>query len=476
MSPEQYLKQKARSLAIGKCYISEDIEECGEGTVFVTRLHNGGKVSMGFYLVDIYCLGVIDSGYQLRMEEEEVQEFVSYRHKMRECSYEEVHNWIYGAIAFAEEGGIEPDKSFSLTQYMLEEDTDDIPLIEYEFGKDGQHFLVCHTVQEANRYLPVLKAHLGNDVQFVIEDGKYDVPDLDKETIMERLANFEDSPLVKTYGPSTEYTYQHPMYPETLQLTTPDWFYEELNKPANSISLKEELVNRILELPYDLVRENLERIILYHLGQTCECIPEDIEEDDYTGIIGNSVILLGEVGNADSSLDVVLELLRQNDDFFHYLFGDAGADIFVPTLYLLGQNRLDCLTDFVKEEGLDTYCKSHVFTGITQIALHQPERRGEILKWYREMIRFAIQKLPETQWFDCDLAAFLVCELIDLQAKELLPDIQDLFGTGLVSLGVCGDYRSVSRDIVDPRCAGHAENCILDVRERFADMRLTWGR
>ena len=170
LSPEQYLKQKARSLEIGKCYISDNFKECGEGAIFVTRLHKGGKISMAFYLVDIYCLGVKDSLYRLRMEEEEVQEYLTHYKKMNEISYEEAHNWIYGAIAFAEEGGIEPDKSFQLTKYMLEEDTDDIPLIEYEFGKDGEHFLVCHSVQEANRYLPTLKAHLGNNVKFVIED------------------------------------------------------------------------------------------------------------------------------------------------------------------------------------------------------------------------------------------------------------------------------------------------------------------
>ncbi len=28
--------------------------------------------------------------------------------------------------------------------------------------------------------------------------------------IMERLANIEDSPLFKSYGPRTKYTYQHP--------------------------------------------------------------------------------------------------------------------------------------------------------------------------------------------------------------------------------------------------------------------------
>lgn len=476
LSPEQYLKQKARSLEIGKCYISEDLEDCGEGIVFVTRNHKGGKVSMGFYLVDIYCLGVKDSHYQLRMEEEELQEYVSQYTKMRECSYEEAHNRIYGAIAFAEEGGIEPDKSFALTQYMLEEDSDDIPLIEYEFGKNGQHFLVCHSVSEANRYLPTLREHLGNNFKFVIEDGKYDIPDLDEETIKERLANFADSPMFKSYGPKTEYTYQHPTYPEKLELTTPDWFYEELYKPENEIYLKDDLVNRILELPHELVRENLERIILYHIGLTCEGITKDYEKDGFTGIVGNSVILLGEVGNSESSLEAVLETLRQNRDFYDCHWGDASNQILTPTIYLLGQNRLDRLMEFVKEEGLDTYSKSEVFPAVTQIGLRQPERRDEIIKWYREVIRFAIKKFPETQWFDCDLAAFLVCELVDLQANELLPDIKNLFDTGLVSLGVCGDYHSVSRDIVDPRCAGRTETCILDIHKRFADMKRTWER
>lgn len=42
---------------------------------------------------------------------------------------------IFGAIAFAEEAGITPSNSFELTQYLLEEDTEDVPLIEYDYGK-----------------------------------------------------------------------------------------------------------------------------------------------------------------------------------------------------------------------------------------------------------------------------------------------------------------------------------------------------
>ena len=63
-----------------------------------------------------------------------------------------VHNWIYGAIAWANEAGISPHKSFSVTQYMLEEDTEDIPLIEYEFGCNGKHRLCCSSKIEANKY------------------------------------------------------------------------------------------------------------------------------------------------------------------------------------------------------------------------------------------------------------------------------------------------------------------------------------
>ncbi len=475
LSPEQYIKQRARSLAIGKCYMTKDIRECGEGEFIVTRMHTNGKISFASYLVDIYCLGVKDSCYYLRNEADDFYEMIN-ESPLTECSYEELHNWIYGAVSFAQEAGIEPDRSFKLTQYMLEEDTDDIPLIEYEFGKDGKYFLICNSVAEANRYMPILEEHLGNNFQFVIEDGKNlrDLDDLDEETMNERLKNIEDSPMFKSYGPQTKYTYQHPNYPTELKLTTPDWFYEELNDPDNKIYLKEDLVNRILQLPYDLVRENLEKIILYHIGKTCEEIPEGYETKGFTGIVSNAVILLGEVGNTDSSLDVIIELLRQNGDFMEYHFGDAGFETYVPTLYLLGQNHLDYLMDFVKEEGIKTYSKCNVLAAVTQIAIHQPERRGEVIEWYRKVTRFATKMLPQTQWFDSELAGLLVCELIDIQAQELLPEIKKMFETGLVDLGICGNYAEVCRSIIDPRHKGHPDDCILNVYERFADMKLRW--
>ena len=46
---------------------------------------------------------------------------------------------------------------------MLEEDDDNIPLIEYEYGKNGKNTLVAHSRLEASRYLPLLEKNLGKD-------------------------------------------------------------------------------------------------------------------------------------------------------------------------------------------------------------------------------------------------------------------------------------------------------------------------
>lgn len=194
LSPEQYLKQRARTLPIYQCYINDDADEDGMAMIIVSREHTGGRISMAGYLVDMYCLGVKDTFYKLRMEIEELEEFMDNQPvEFRECSYEEAHNRIFGAIAFAEEGGIEPHKDFRLTQYMLEEDTDDIPLIEYEYGKDGKHFLVCHSHLEASRYLPTLRKHLGDDFDYLIVDQERDeVLDDDDE---EYDDEYDDKPI-----------------------------------------------------------------------------------------------------------------------------------------------------------------------------------------------------------------------------------------------------------------------------------------
>lgn len=470
LSPDQFVKQRARSLEIGSCYVSKDLESAGEGQVIVTRMHTGGKVSVAFYLVDIWCLGLKDSFYRLRMEEYEFEEMIrTYRVGLRKCSYDEAHNWIYGAIAYAEEAGIEPDKSFNITQYMLEEDDDNIPLIEYEYGKDGKHLLVAHSHLEVSLYMPLLKKNLG--------EGNYDYilslhdADIDDEDFYDDDDDDDDSGwLYKQYGQEMYYSYHHPDYPKEITLNY-SWIQDELSKPENALYLKDELIDRILALPHDALRQDLENLIMYHIGLTCDSIPDGYDDGQYNGLLSSCVMLIAEVGNSDTSLDCVLEVMRQSKDFIDYHFCDISHEVFVPTLYKLAGGRLDKLMAFIKEEGLHWLPKAEVFPAVMQMALRHPERRAEIIEWFREVLNFCIEHVADAKAVDGTIAASVICDLIDLQAVELLPEINALFDTEMVNLSHCGKRSSVLKDIANPDYKGSLDDCILDIHRRFDDNR-----
>lgn len=478
LSPAKYLKEKARSLAIGKCYISEDIETCGEGNVIVTRMHKHGKVSVGVFLVDIFCLGVKDAFYMLRMEEYEFEHlkerFATTR--TRECSYEEAHNWIYGAIAFAEEGGINPHPGFTLAQYLLEEDTDDVPLIEYDFGKDGKHLLIASSKSEANKYVPTLKKNLGDNFEVIIraedDEDEYDENDPDFFDDVDEMTSFDtdfsDSPMIKSYGSDMKYTYVHPDYPQILTVEN-QWVLEDLLKPENALALKDTVVDEMLALPKESLRKDLENIIMYYIGLTCDEIPQELKEN-YTGVVSNATMMLAEVGNDSTSLDVVLELLRQSPDFYDYHFGDAAPEIVIPTLYKLGQHKLDVLMDYLKEEGLYTYAKINVLKIGEEVNFHNPDRREEVIDWYHRLILFTIDALPQSVCCDATVAGFLVNYIVDMGARELLPSLKDLFATNMVDIGSCGSWESVKRDLSNPAIQSYRESSELDIHKLFKQL------
>lgn len=102
--------------------MSDNLWETGLGHVVVTRKHNGGRISVAEFLIDVYCLGVRVCDYMLRMEDYELTYLLNRIERasgLQKISYEEAHNIVYGAVAFAEEGGISPHKDFALAEYFL---------------------------------------------------------------------------------------------------------------------------------------------------------------------------------------------------------------------------------------------------------------------------------------------------------------------------------------------------------------------
>ena len=176
LSPEAYIRQRARSLPIFECYITKSWEEDKLATIVVSRKHTNGNITFAVYLTDLLCLGVKDSFYRFNDTEKSFRELLEKlddNHGMDSVDYPLVHNIILAANEFAEEFDLHPCKEFTkVTQYMLEEDTDDIELMKIDCGMDGKPAVVFgpHNKTEGNRILNHLRNTVGEGNYHFIEE------------------------------------------------------------------------------------------------------------------------------------------------------------------------------------------------------------------------------------------------------------------------------------------------------------------
>ena len=476
LSPKKYIMQKGRSLPIDSCWILEDWQDVGETTVLIARRHASGKYTIGLYLVDTFCLGLKDTFYKFNVSSQEYDDLldqISIGGNYIQVSYNEAHNLIFGAIAFAEEAGIKPSPEFALTQYLLEEDTEDVPLIEYEFGKNGKHFLVAKNNLELNTYLPLLEKNLPEEeYDFIFpdeleEDEEEEEDDEDSPIFSEEhLRNIEKA-LKKMKEsqklPQESYNYIYPEYPKELKVKHPelvDIFYDTQNQNG----LPPKTIQDILALPHDELREDLEHIVLYEIGQTYGDIPQERFDEPYRIPITHCLFFLGELKD-NRSLPVVLEVLKQKDCFYDFHFGDFMHEIITPTVYLLGKDRLDDLSAYMMTPGFDTFARAIVSHAVSYIVRVQPERREEVTDWFRRLLIFYEKNLPQCYCCDGNLVGMVTCDLLDIHAKELLPQIKVLYDTHLVDETVCGNYNEVQKHMSDS--CFPTDDLLIDIFERY---------
>lgn len=486
LSPEKYIRLKARTLPIAACYINEDWQECGEANIIVVRSHKSGNYTIGQYLVDTYCLGVKDTFCSFNISQSDFNMRLRKMPNRVDIAYNEAHNIIYGALAYAEdEAGVTAHPSFRLTQYVLEEDTDEIPLIEYEFGKDQRPFLIVDSQFEANKYLPTLREIQGDDVPFLIADrnsGAHERAEevnglslggdlffKDKiraamERMKEQMQHFKELP-------HTTYAYVHPYYPSVLEMTHSE--LEVIRDPAYPYSLPREVIEQLLALPRKSLIADLNHIILYELGRTCDTIIKDMFQD-CSNTITHALFLLGELKAAES-LQTVLEVLRQNDASLDSHFGDARIDAFLLTLYFVGRNQTDELLAYLKEPGLDSFARTYVPPVLAFIAINEPDRRGEVIDWLRQLIGFLVANVADDTVFDATLAGSIPSVALDIKAVELLPDLKELYDTGQVDCMRCGDYAKVESLMRLGRMP-LTDYSVVDIYQRYRRYEENWNR
>jgi hypothetical protein len=160
LSPENYIRTKARTLPIYECLVNNGWSKEGIANIIISRKHTNGNVTVCLYLVDLFCLGVKDTHYIFNISMEEYQDVVSESQYTEPItiSYDLAHSIIYEALEFAEDFGFKPHKDFtSTTQFMLEEDNDDIEFFDIECGKNGKPLYLSEPNDNQQKINSVIK-------------------------------------------------------------------------------------------------------------------------------------------------------------------------------------------------------------------------------------------------------------------------------------------------------------------------------
>ncbi|NDV60300.1 DUF1186 domain-containing protein [Bacteroides sp. 519] len=438
LSPEKYIQTKARNLPIEKCLINKDWQEAGVASIVVVRQHKSGNRTLGIFLVDLYCLGIKDAFYYFNIDPIDYEEIEDRFFDSVEIAYNEVHNIIYGGMAYAEELGIEPVKGFSLAQYILEEDTEEIPLIEYEFGRNGKPFLFAKSQLQASQYIPILEKSVGvGNFEYTIglddDDDEYDDEYYDDEELFSRRN------LV-----FTDYNYQYPDYPTELV-----YKHHELDLlfDPEMLKLEKETIDKILAIDRDELLADLENILLYEIGRTCDDISDECWEEPPTYLVIHILFIFGEL-RATEKLNLVLEVLRQNRQFKDFHFAGWSEKVIPLTLYYVTGNQLDTLFEYMEEPSLEPHLRIFAVESMICALEDKPEKREEVIAWLRKLLVFYLENISNTEVFDSTLLGTIMYSLIVIKAKELLPEIEALYNTRLVDVDMCGDYEEMEGNIL----------------------------
>ncbi|OEK09414.1 hypothetical protein A8C32_11900 [Flavivirga aquatica] len=228
-----------------------------------------------------------------------------------------------------------------------------------------------------------------------------------------------------------------------LQTTTPPDFYypKQINYLyTNSLeSISKNQLDELLNLDHTKLVDDLIKT-LYDSIHRHDYFTMNFESNnqDYFPIHATNILLFLK---NDKAIDAILEILRQDDYYIDFWFGDTLSDSVFHLLYYIGKNNKDKLIAFIKEEHISSYNKSIVAEAFMKISVFDDTlSRKEILNSLDDILNFLIENKNNTGIFDTDLNAFFIGNLIDYNAVELLSKIKSMFDMEIVNTSICGDY------------------------------------
>jgi SEC-C motif/Protein of unknown function (DUF1186) len=206
-----------------------------------------------------------------------------------------------------------------------------------------------------------------------------------------------------------------------------------------------DVIQKILMLPRTTLIQDLEHVFLDMVLRWDYFTETDFEEQTHS--FGTHALYLLTELKAYESLPSILNIFRQDADITEYWFSDSIEDCFSSPLYILGESQLDVFKAFVLEKNILSWHRGRITEVVAQVALNQPERRSEVIEWFRDIMNTFLKNPDDDDLIDSIFLGSMMWDLTKFSAIELESEITSIFETLPVDVSISGNLKDILKQI-----------------------------
>ena len=157
----------AASAPIHECLVADSLFDIGIGNVIVSRKMPNGFIGAAFFLVDVFCLGIKDTLYEVLSPAEYDYRVSSLQHETFRALHPTcARKLVEGAEAYARDLGFPPHPDYQRARQIFGDLDATVCPTHYVFGRDGKPFFLSgpyDTPAKCRRIIDTLTRHCGID-------------------------------------------------------------------------------------------------------------------------------------------------------------------------------------------------------------------------------------------------------------------------------------------------------------------------
>lgn len=233
---------------------------------------------------------------------------------------------------------------------------------------------------------------------------------------------------------------------------------------SNGMRIDQSVIQEILELPRESLIEDLEVIIKASIDHFEYYKKQNLPEYKRCFPV-HAFFLLTEL-KSENSLYLALAFLSQPKEFLAFWCGKYTKELLWEVVYTLGNKDMEFLRKFLLSGVNSIESNKVILKAVSQIPLHQPERREEVVNWYKGIMHYMMQSKYDDYHYSYSFAGTLISGILDFKGVELSNEVRILFDMNRVDKSICGNIEDFTTEL-RTEIQSDFKNKLYEIFERY---------